>query len=258
MSLVAVLVASVLGSVHCAAMCGGFATVAAGAPGRRGAWRATAAYQGGRLLAYLGLGVAAGVLGAGLDAAGGALLGLRRGAALLTGLALVLMALAALWPRRTASGVGGPTRLVTLGSSPSRTPWLRRWLLAPLRRGGPWAAGLVGLGSALLPCGWLWSYVLVAAATGAAPSGAAVMLAFWAGGLPVLLSVGVVAGWLRPRVGRHAPRLVAAIMLLLGGLALAGKLGPAMPEAATEGEATTSTEAATPPPCHGSHGAHSP
>jgi sulfite exporter TauE/SafE len=250
MSLVAVLVASLLGSVHCVAMCGGFATPAAGATGRRAAWRSTAAYQGGRLLGYLGLGAAAGLLGAGLDAAGGALLGLQRAAALLTGIALVAMAIVSLWPRRGIAGSGSPAagdRLIALGSAPSCTPRHRRWLVGQLRRGGSLGAAAVGLGSALLPCGWLWGYVLVAAATGAVLPAAAVMLAFWAGGVPALLSVGVATAWLRAHVGRHAPRLVAAIMLLLGVLALAGKLGP-MP---------TSTEASTdpssePPPCHGS------
>lgn len=259
MSFFAVLVASLLGSVHCAAMCGGFATVAAGAAGPRASRPAILAspilaYQGGRLLGYLGLGAAAGLLGAGLDAAGGALLGLHRVAALLTGSALVVMAIASLWPRQGRRGSASGERLVALGSSPTQVPLVRRWIVARLRGGGPLGAAAVGLGSALLPCGWLWSYVLVAAATGAVLPAAGVMLAFWAGGLPALLSVGVVAAWLRPRLGRHAPRLVAAIMLLLGVLALAGKLGP-MPVA---GEATVEPASdPAPPPCHGTHAAAS-
>lgn len=251
MSLLAVLVASLLGSVHCMAMCGGFATVAAGTAGRRSSRRATAAYQGGRLLGYLGLGTVAGLLGAGLDAAGGALLGLHRVAALLTGGALVVMAIASLWPRHGLGlrGSASGERLVALGTAPTKVPLVRRWLAARLRGGGPMGAAAVGLGSALLPCGWLWSYVLVAAATGAVLPAVAVMLAFWAGGLPALLFVGAAAAWLRPRLGRHAPRLVAAIMLLLGVLALAGKLGPTPPAA----EASDSSAPIEPPPCHGSH-----
>jgi uncharacterized protein len=259
-SLLAVLAASLLGSVHCVAMCGGFATVAGGAAtGRRATWRGTAAYQGGRLLGYLGLGAAAGLFGAGLDVAGGALLGLQRAAALLTGGTLVVLAIASLWPRRgLGRGLGRDPgaaaadreRLVALGAAPRRVPRLRRWLVGHLRGGGPWGAGAVGLGSALLPCGWLWGYVLVAAATGAVLPAAAVMLVFWAGGLPALLSVGAAAAWLRPRLGRHAPRLVAAIMLALGVLALAGKLGPT--PVATD-RTTDSPAAPAPAPCHGPH-----
>lgn len=251
MSLLAVLVASLLGSVHCMAMCGGFATVASGAVGRYASVRATAAYQACRLLGYLGLGSAAGLLGAGLDAAGGALLGLHRVAALLTGGALVVMAIASLWPWRRLRGAASRERLVPLGTAPSKAPLVRRWLATRLRSGGPMGAAAVGLGSALLPCGWLWSYVLVAAATGAVLPAAAVMLAFWAGGLPALVFVGATAAWLRPRLGRHAPRLVAAIMLLLGVLALAGKLGPI--PVAPAAAADPSTPAASPPPCHGTH-----
>lgn len=242
MSLVAVFLASLLGSVHCVAMCGGFATVAAGTCSRGAAWRSSAAYQGGRLLGYLALGAAAGLVGGSLDLAGGAL-GLQRAAALLTGAALVVMALVALWPRRGPRAPAAP--LVTLGAGASRRPLGRRWLVSQLRRGGAMGAAAVGLGSALLPCGWLWGYVLLAAATAAVLPAAAVMLVFWAGGLPALLSVGAAAAWLRPRLGRHAPRLVAGLMLLLGVLALAGKLGPAPPSA----DPATPSE---PPPCHAS------
>ncbi|HEY0971648.1 MAG TPA: sulfite exporter TauE/SafE family protein, partial [Gemmatimonadales bacterium] len=69
----AVLVASLVGSPHCAGMCGPFVCFYAGAgAGARpvARWAAHAAYNGGRLLSYLALGALAGTLGAGLDAAG--------------------------------------------------------------------------------------------------------------------------------------------------------------------------------------------
>lgn len=223
----AVLVASLLGSVHCVSMCGGFAAVAAG----RGSRWPTVAYQGGRLLGYLVLGVIAGVVGASLDLAGESLVGMQRVAGWLTGAALIAMAIASLWPRRSSGGES----LVSLGTAPSSGSWLRRTWVGGLRRGGMLGAGMVGLGSALLPCGWLWGYVLVAAASGSPTSGALVMLAFWAGAVPALLSVGMLAGWLRRRLGRHAPRLAAVVMLGLGVMALAGKIGPA-PAAGGDGE----------------------
>ncbi|MEX1362846.1 MAG: sulfite exporter TauE/SafE family protein [Nannocystaceae bacterium] len=246
MGLGAVLLASLLGSVHCVAMCGGFATVAAA----RGPRWPTVAYQAGRLLGYLGLGVAAGAVGASLDVAGESLVGLQRAAGWLTGGVLIAMAIASLWPRRAGAGES----LVTLGTATASSSWLgrggrvRRWWLGWLRRGGLVGAAAMGLGSALLPCGWLWGYVLVAAATGAAVSGALVMLAFWAGGVPALLSVGAVAGWLRRRLGPYSPRLVAGLMLLLGVLALAGKLGPA--PAATAAVSASADSEAPPPSCH--------
>ena len=62
-----VLGASLLGSAHCAGMCGGFvAFYAGGAASLRGraAWSCHLAYNGGRLAAYATLGGAAGLLGA--------------------------------------------------------------------------------------------------------------------------------------------------------------------------------------------------
>ena len=84
-----VLGASLLGSLHCAAMCGGFACLyggdaatrrrqrrrrhAASASSARGrTLTGHVAYHGGRLVAYAMLGALAGTLGAGLDALGAA------------------------------------------------------------------------------------------------------------------------------------------------------------------------------------------
>ena len=76
-----VLTASLLGSMHCAGMCGGFVCFyATGADGRAGGTGSHVAYNVGRLVSYLVLGLLAGVLGQGLDRVGG-LVGLSRGAA---------------------------------------------------------------------------------------------------------------------------------------------------------------------------------
>ena len=64
---VSVFIAAFLGSAHCAAMCGGLACFVAG---DTHAARATAAYNGGRLIAYAILGAIAGTIGAGFDQAG--------------------------------------------------------------------------------------------------------------------------------------------------------------------------------------------
>ncbi|RMF85708.1 MAG: sulfite exporter TauE/SafE family protein, partial [Planctomycetota bacterium] len=86
----AVFVASLLGSLHCAGMCGPFVAFAVGADAGRtgGAWRHVA-YHGGRLVTYSLLGVAAGALGAALDL-GGAWVGVQRTAAIVAGAIMVL------------------------------------------------------------------------------------------------------------------------------------------------------------------------
>ena len=93
----AVLGASLLGSLHCAGMCGGFvAFCSAGDAARRRPGLAVHVVHGaGRLVAYVVLGVAAGALGAALDVAG-ALAGIHRAAAVLAGALVVVWGSAAL------------------------------------------------------------------------------------------------------------------------------------------------------------------
>lgn len=221
-TLAAVLGASVVGSLHCVAMCGGFVASVSGTcrPGSRRTVKPLLAYQAARGLAYLSLGALAGLLGAGLDASA-ALLGVQRAAGPLMGVVLIGMAIATLRGPR-------PESTITIGTRPRRRPLdrLRLRLLAAVREHGATAGAAAGLLTALLPCGWLWAHLAVAASTGSVASGGLVMLAFWLGSVPALLGVGLLAGELGRRLGRHAPRIGAALLIALGVLSLAGKLTP--------------------------------
>ncbi len=84
----AVLLASLLGSPHCAGMCGGFVCFYAG-QGGRGQALAHVAYNLGRLASYLLLGALAGLLGQTLDQAGAGA-GLHRTAAVASGAVMVV------------------------------------------------------------------------------------------------------------------------------------------------------------------------
>lgn len=211
-----VLGASLLGSLHCVAMCGGFVASLAG-PGQRGA---LLAYQATRGLAYASLGALAGLLGAGLDASA-ALIGIQRAAGPVMGLVLIIIAVNS-W--REAKRSSEP--LVRLGAGPRRSllARLRFRLTAAVREHGAKAGAAAGLLTALLPCGWLWAYLAVAASTGSVAGGLLVMSAFWLGSVPALLGVGLLAKQIGRRFARHAPRLSAALLLTLGLLSLAGKL----------------------------------
>src|SRR5947209_11008657 len=93
----AVFVASVLGSFHCAGMGGAFLALATGSPdqGAPGGWKTPAACQAayhlGRLVTYVTPGVAAGAAGRLLNLAG-ALAGLCRAAAVLAGGTMIFFA----------------------------------------------------------------------------------------------------------------------------------------------------------------------
>jgi sulfite exporter TauE/SafE len=212
----AVLAASLLGSPHCAGMCGGFVAFYAGGEAARGARRLAthAAYHGGRLLTYMLLGVAAGILGRGLDLAGSAA-GLQRGAALAAG--LLMMAWGLLWLLQ-ARGLRLAPRL------PRPVQRLVQEALAQLGGRPPLVKALaLGLLSTLLPCGWLYAFALSAAGTGDPLVGALVMAVFWLGTLPVLMALGLGVQALAGPLRRHLPALSALLLLAIGAWTVAGR-----------------------------------
>jgi len=214
-----VLAASLLGSLHCAGMCGGFVAFYAGdAPS--GMWRsaiwAHAAYNAGRLAAYASLGALAGAVGAVLDA-GGALVGIQRVAAGTAGGLIVLWGAAAL-----SQSLGA--RVPRLSASPAMLRATRRALAGVARR--PLAVRALALGAltGALPCGWLWAFVVTAAGTGSALGGAALMMVFWTGTVPVMVSLGVGLTALAGPLRRHVPAACAVAMIAVGLLAVAGRV----------------------------------
>ncbi len=212
-----VLAASLLGSLHCAGMCGGFVALYAGEPGRGlEAAAGHVAYNLGRLMAYAALGALAGALGAALDLGGG-LLGAERAAAAVAG------ALIALW--------GTIVLLESLGRRMPRLgppPWLhglvRRGVRLVADRRPTMRALAIGLLTGCLPCGWLYAFVVTAAGTGSAAAGAAMMTVFWLGTLPVMVTVGVGVRGLAAPLRRYVPTACAVAMILIGLLAVAGRL----------------------------------
>jgi uncharacterized protein len=218
--LLGVLVASLVGSIHCAAMCGGFVCVYAGVSTPRGLATLPAhlAYNGGRLLSYVALGVVAGTIGARVDDLG-RFAGLGRGAAVLAGTLMVVWALGII---AAAIGVRVPGTLAP--------DWAKRRLgaaLAAMRHRPPVArAAVTGLLTTLLPCGWLYTFVVTAGGTASALNGAGVMVAFWLGTVPVLLALGSGAQRLLGPVARRLPLASAALVLVLGLLSIAGRVHP--------------------------------
>jgi sulfite exporter TauE/SafE len=215
-----VLGASLLGSAHCAGMCGGFvAFYAGGAASLRGraAWWCHLAYNGGRLAAYAVLGGAAGLLGAALDTTGGALLGVQRTTAIVSGVLITL------WGVHTLLEALG-VRTVRLGAPRALRSLAGRGLGAvadapPLLR-----ALAVGVATGLLPCGWLYAFLVTAAGTGSALRGVALMAVFWIGTVPGMLSVGVGLQSLAGPLRRHIPVVCATAMIVVGLLAVGGRL----------------------------------
>lgn len=207
---VSVLLASLAGSAHCAGMCGGVALFCGGAgqcAGVRSA-RATALYHAARWASYAAVGGVAGLVGAAVDA-GGMLAGVQRAAALVAGLGVALVGVSMLMRAR---GDAAP--------AVSMPAWAQRGLArlhALAVRLPPHArATAIGALTPLLPCGWLWAFVAVAAGCGGAALGAVVMSAFWLGTLPALLMVGVGAAALGGDRRRWASALAGLLMVVVG------------------------------------------
>lgn len=212
-----ILVSSLLGSPHCAAMCGGLACFYAAEPGSRQQRLALLAYNGGRLVSYAFLGALAGSLGAGINTAG-RVAGASRPAAVLAGLLMVawggvaiLRALGARLPR-----VAAPSAVRRLLSS----------ALARMQRRPPaLRAAALGLLTTLLPCGWLYVFVATAGGTGSAWQGALVMAVFWLGTVPVMAGLGVAVQRLSGPLRQRLPVMTAAVLVVIGLLTVAGRLG---------------------------------
>lgn len=213
----AVLLASLLGSVHCAAMCGAFTCLYA--PGDA-PWRRTvgahAAYNLGRLGAYLTLGVAAGAIGAAVQRTG-VLAGVGNAAAIATAVLLVVWGAHALL---VASGARVAAVRPPAGWQRAMGAVLQRVMQRPpvVR------AAATGLLTTLLPCGWLYAFVVTAAGTGTPLRAAAVMAAFWVGTLPMMVTIGLGLQRLAGPVRARLPMVSAATILLFGLVSLAAHL----------------------------------
>lgn len=208
----ATLVASLAGSLHCAGMCGGIALVAGGRGAARAVAIASGAYHAGRFLAYAAIGAAAGVAGGLLDL-GGNLVGVQRIAAIVAGLTIAGLGLVQL-ARIAGTRVPAPTAFPPLVAA-------MRAVHATAARLEPMPRGLVlGLGTPLLPCGWLWAFIAIAAGTGTGLGGAAVLSAFWLGTVPALVAVtggaGAVAALRSPRLAAAVPTVAALAMVAIG------------------------------------------
>jgi sulfite exporter TauE/SafE len=184
-----------VGTLHCATMCGPLAV--AGAAGGRGP-----AYLGGRFLSYAAVGAIFGIIGE------HAMCVLPVDQAQLVAVGMV--ALFAAWRAFRALRPPRPAGARPVAVGKRRVPLLTR-VLSRLPRNG---LGL-GLATGILPCGMLIPAWTLAMGAGSAAGGAAVMLAFAAGSLPGLL-VPILAGGLARRwVARISPRVQAAAWGLL-------------------------------------------
>lgn len=200
-----ILVSSLAGSLHCVAMCGPLV----GLHGGVRSVRLALVHAVGRLTTYVALGALAGLLGRAVDMAGH-LAAIQHGASIAAGILTVG------WGLRTMAIARGWLR--TEGSAPAL---FSRGLVQLRARRAAGRAWLVGVLTGLLPCGWLWVFVVSAAGTGSPWIGAAVMTVFWLGTVPAMTGLLAIGGPVLARIRRRLPVVSASLMIALGLVTLA-------------------------------------
>jgi sulfite exporter TauE/SafE len=202
----ALLVAGLLGSLHCVGMCGGF-VLALDRPGRA-RWRRLGlqgAFHAGKTSTYVVLGLLVGL-------AGGALVGaawFRSAQAVLAVVAGSLMVLAGLqiagllapWPAGSLFGPGSPyDRAVRAVSN---------------ARGGTGAFAMGAL-TGCLPCPLVYSFLAAALAAGGALPAMGVMAVLGLASMPALLLVALAGARVGPAVRRRFVAAAGVVVAVLG------------------------------------------
>lgn len=241
-----IVLASLIGSPHCAGMCGPFVVLACGSRGGTGRLSLTG-YHGGRLTTYLVLGAIAGGAGQTVTRTGD-WLGVSQLATMMAGIGMLAAGIVAVLRLR---GIAlphprWPTGVTSLVQRVFRTT--ARWPTAA-------RAYSVGLATTWLPCGWLYAFVLVAAGAGSMLGAVGVMAAFWVGTLPILSVVHWGARVAGSRWRAAIPWVSAIVMIAAGTHLLATRahadLRSLWPTTGSSESATERLEQArnTRPPC---------
>jgi hypothetical protein len=209
---------------HCVGMCGPL-TIAFSLSQKsdlQGSWRSQLYFHTllnlGRILSYILVGAGIGILGSFLIASGqltGFESSLRRGLALFTGGLLVWMGIGQINPKILP-------RIPILHplSTPQQHQKLSRAMMHLSSSHKWWTPALLGITWGLLPCGFLYTAQVKAAATGNMWWGAATMLAFGLGTFPSMLGVGVSAAFLSSDRRSQLFRLGGWVTLAVGLLTL--------------------------------------
>lgn len=212
-----------LGSPHCAGMCGGIIGVLhdgvadVGSAKRQQIWYSLA-FNGGRLLSYAVAGMIAAMLGGSLIA----LIGMQRSHAMMQmiagGFMLILgLSIAGWW--------SGLNRIESFGYKFWRRlqPLTRHFI--PVRN--KIQALLLGMLWGWLPCGLVYSALVLVLASGNVLQGGLTMLAFGMGTLPMMVLLGLSAARINQwRANPTMRSVMGSVIILFGIVTFVGLLDP--------------------------------
>ncbi len=214
--LTAAFLVGLLGGTHCVGMCGGIvAALSAGVSPELQASRERVvltqlAYNGGRISSYVLAGILFGLLGE-IFANFGVLQGIPLGR-ILGGVVMILLGIYL---------TGWWQSLLFLERAGARLwqyiePLGRRFI--PVRSASQ--AFLLGLVWGWLPCGMVYSVLVLALSSGSVAGGALTMLVFGLGTLPTLMTMGLAFATLGRLVRRQWVRITAGILVILMGIVI--------------------------------------
>lgn len=249
--LLPVFLVGLAGSIHCVGMCGGIvgalsasastgaartpvrtmipiaapgASATAGPAGASTAGAAASngtaaaltrvlAYNTGRIASYMLAGAIAGGLAGGAQSLAG-LAGVQLGFYWLANLMLVALGLHLMNAWRGLAWLEQGGRLLWQRAQPVIAPWMTT--LLPVQK--PQQALALGALWGWLPCGMVYSVLLTAMLSGDAFDGAAVMLAFGLGTLPMLVGLGLIGARVQRAMRRPLVRIACGVAVLGFGL----------------------------------------
>lgn len=206
-----------LGSVgHCMGMCGPLVAMVGLRIERRGLAKVSLfmLYHGARIAVYCILGAVVGSLGS-LLGFGPGLNKIASWISMALGTGVILLGM-------------GYLGWLPLGRLEGGGAWLNRAMSQAFKLGGAKSMIILGALNGLLPCGLVYSSLLVLASSGGALPGVLGMLIFGAGTLPSLLVIGLGAGALSAKIRQILARgagfliMIAGLQLLLRGAAALG------------------------------------
>jgi hypothetical protein len=192
-----------IGSLHCAGMCG---PIALALPLGKSSWlsRVTGGvvYNTGRTITYAILGAVLGLAGMGL-----ALGGLQQWTSIVLG---ALMILAVIVPRLGKAGAALSHRAEKLSS------FFTRPLAGLFRVSSFKSLFLIGILNGFLPCGLVYIALAGAVVTGHATDGAVYMAAFGLGTIPMLLAISLAGNFLTRRFRSRLAVIIPVFIAILG------------------------------------------
>lgn len=198
---IGILASSFFGSWHCAGMCGPVASLM----GQRGK---LPYYHLGRLISYVLLGALAGGLGKFFLSS--EFVELRWLSSSLLAIILVVSGSSLIWPKFFAENRISHQILSSFKS-------IRNFHLGH-------SSFVVGLLTALLPCGWLYTYVTAAVAAKSAWGGALILFLFWLGGLPALSALPLMVRKTISTAGLRNQKIAGFILIFAGLYSIASFL----------------------------------